>query len=160
MTSIVLSSCIQSAKDRTEQRTDSIETKNCADTLRLVMSSKSLTENNSTETETLRLPLDSIMVEMVNNTDSICVIGEAYTIEYQTDNSWTSLPVKQRGDGAVYAFPAIGYELPAHSSHHLSVHMLSDLYDFEPGHEYRIRKEYFFHDELNPHYVYGYFKME
>ena len=49
-----------------------------------------------------KLPLDSIVVEMVNNTDSTCVTGEAYTIEQRVNDVWTILPIKPRKDGAVY----------------------------------------------------------
>ena len=158
-----LASCSLSVKNgekETAQRTDSIEVVSNRDTLRLVISDKLITESDSIKAITLSLPLDSLIVELSNRTDSTCSTGEDYTIEQQAGSKWTPLPVKQREDGTVYAFPAIGYELPAHSSRYLSIHMLSDLYDLEPGKEYRIRKEYFINDERKTQYVYGYFKVE
>ena len=50
-------------------------------------------------------------IEIVNNTESTCITGEAYTIEQRVNDVWTILPIKPRKDGAVYAFNDIGYEL-------------------------------------------------
>ena len=130
------------------------------DTLRLFIRGKESAASNSAEPVRLKLPLDSVMVEMVNTTDSICLIGEDYIIEHQAGSKWIPLSVKQREDGAVYAFSAIGYEIAAHASRHFTIHIRPDMYDFEPGREYRIRKEYSINDERKPQYVYGYFKVE
>jgi hypothetical protein len=79
---------------------------------------------------------------MVNNTDITCVTGEWYTIEHRVNGKWETLSIKPRKDGAVYAFPSIGYELAAHASRHFTIHIRPDMYDFEQGRAYRIGKEY------------------
>jgi hypothetical protein len=48
-----------------------------ADTLRLVITDKHLSQTDSLIRRTLRLPLDSIVMEMMNNTDSTCVTSES-----------------------------------------------------------------------------------
>ena len=73
---------------------------------------------------------------MVNSTDMTCVTGEWYTIEHRVNGKWETLPIKPRKDGAVYAFPSIGYELTAHTSRHFTIHIQPDKYDFEPAVDY------------------------
>ena len=91
---------------------------------------------------------------MMNNTDSTCVTGEAYTIEQRVNGEWTVLPFKPRKDGAVYAFNDIGYELAPHSTRLFTIHVEPDKYDFERGREYRIVKEFFKSRPSNPQSVY------
>ena len=70
-----LASCKPSARQTTadaEQPTDSTEAVTSADTLRLVITDKHLSQTDSFTRRTLRLPLDSITVEIVNNTESTC----------------------------------------------------------------------------------------
>ena len=143
-----------------EQPTDSTEAVTSADTLRLVIADKSLSQTDSLIRRTLRLPLDSITVEIVNNTESTCITGEAYTIEQRVNDVWTILPIKPRKDGAVYAFNDIGYELAPHSTRLFTIHVDSDKYDFERGQEYRIVKELFKPRQSNPQSVYCYFTIE
>ena len=107
-----------------------------------------------------KLPLDTIAVEMVNNTDSTCMTGEAYTIEQRINKEWKALPIKPRKDGAVYAFNDIGYELAPHSTRLFTIHVDSDKYDFERGQEYRIVKEFFKKGKKVPQSVYCYFSFE
>ena len=137
-----------------EQPTDSTEAVTSADTLRLVIADKSLSQTDSFIRRTLKLPLDFIIVEMMNNTDSTCVTGEAYTIEQRVNGEWTVLPFKPRKDGAVYAFNDIGYELAPHSTRLFTIHVEPDKYDFERGREYRIVKEFFKSRPSNPQSVY------
>ena len=109
-----LASCKPSARQTTadaEQPTDSTEAVTSAAPLRMVITDKHLAQTDSLTRRTLRLPLDSITVEIVNNTESTCITGEAYTIEQRVNDVWTILPIKPRKDGAVYAFNDIGYEL-------------------------------------------------
>ena len=61
----------QTAADA-EQPTDSTEAVTSADTLRLVITDKHLAQTDSLIRRTLRLPLDSITVEIVNYTESTC----------------------------------------------------------------------------------------
>ena len=109
---IALTSCHQlSQRAEAEQSTDRTKVVTSADALRLVITDKHLAQTDSLTRRTLRLPLDSITVKMVNNTESTCITGEAYTIEQRVNDVWTILPIKPRKDGAVYAFNDIGYEL-------------------------------------------------
>ena len=143
-----------------EQTTDSTEAVTSADTLRLVITDKHLSQTDSLIRRTLRLPLDSITVKMVNNTESTCMTGEAYTIEQRVNDVWTILPIKPRKDGAVYAFNDIGYELAPHSTRLFTIHVEPDKYDFESGREYRIVKELSKSRQSNPQSVYCYFTIE
>ena len=142
-----LASCRPTAQQAlvdAEQTTDSTEAVTSAANLRLVITDKHLAQTNSLMRRTLRLPLDSITVEIVNYTESTCITGEAYTIEQQVNDEWTMLPIKPRKDGAVYAFNDIGYELAPHSTRLFTIHVEPDKYDFERGHCQRVlqgRKE-------------------
>ena len=107
ITALAFASCRQTARQTVAdvvQPTDSTEALTSADTLRLVITDKHLSQTDSLTRRTLRLPLDSITVEIVNYTESTCITGEAYTIEQQVNDEWTMLPIKPRKDGAVYAF--------------------------------------------------------
>lgn len=143
-----------------EQTTDSTETVTSADTLRIVIADKSLSQTDSLIRRTLKFPVDSIVVEMMNDTESTCITGEAYTIEQRVNDVWTILPIKPRKDGAVYAFNDIGYELASHSTRLFTIYVDSDKYDFERGKEYRIVKEFFKKGKKVPQSVYCYFKTE
>ena len=142
------------------QPTDSTEAVTSADTLRLVITDKSLSQTDSLIRRILKLPLDSIVVEMMNNTDNTCVTGEAYTIEQRVNGEWMVLSFKPRKDGTVYAFNDIGYELAPHSTRQFTIHVEPDKYDFERGQEYRIVKEFFKLGQNNPKSVYCYFIIE
>ena len=158
---IALTSCHQlSQRADAEQSTDRTKVVTSADTLCLVITDKHLSQTDSLIRRTLRLPLDSITVEIVNNTESTCITGEAYTIEQRVNDVWTILPIKPRKDGAVYAFNDIGYELASHSTRLFTIHVEPDKYDFERGQEYRIVKEFFKLGQNNPKSVYCYFTIE
>ena len=160
---LVFASCRPTARQAVAdvvQPTDSTEAVTSADTLRLVITDKSLSQTDSLIRRILKLPLDSIVVEMVNNTDSTCMTGEAYTIEQWVNDVWTILPIKPRKDGAVYAFNDIGYELAPHSTRLFTIHVEPDKYDFERGQEYRIVKEFFKKGKKVPQSVYCYFSFE
>ena len=131
---IALTSCHQlSQRAEAEQSTDRTKVVTSAVTLRLVITDKHLSQTDSLIRRTLRLPLDSITVEIVNNTESTCITGEAYTIEQRLNGEWMVQPFKPRKDGAVYAFNDIGYELAPHSTRLFTIHVDSDKYDFERG---------------------------
>ena len=160
---LAFASCRQTARQTVadaEQPTDSTEAVTSADTLRMVIIDKSISQTDSLIRRILKLPLDSIVVEMVNNTDSTCITGEAYTIEQRVNGEWTVLPIKPWKDGAVYAFNDIGYELAPHSTRLFTIHVDSDKYDFERGQEYRIVKEFFKKGKKVPQSVYCYFSFE
>ena len=157
ITALAFASCRQTARQTVadaEQPTDSTEAVTSADTLRLVIADKSLSQTNSLIRKILKLPLDSIVVEMMNNTDRTCMTGEAYTIEQRVNGEWTVLHIKPRKNGAVYAFNDIGYELAPHSTRLFTIHVEPDKYDFESGREYRIVKELSKSRQSNPQSVY------
>ena len=163
MFALAFASCRPTARQAVAdvvQPTDSTEAVTSADTLRLVITDKHLSQTDSLTRRTLRLPLDSITVEIVNNTESTCITGEAYTIEQRVNDVWTILPIKPRKDGAVYAFNDIGYELAPHSTRLFTIHVEPDKYDFERGREYRIVKELSKSRQSNPQSVYCYFTIE
>ena len=129
---IALTSCHQlSQRAEAEQSTDRTKVVTSAAPLRMVITDKHLSQTDSLIRRTLRLPLDSITVKMVNNTESTCITGEAYTIEQWVNDVWTILPIKPRKDGAVYAFNDIGYELAPHSTRLFTIYVDSDKYNFE-----------------------------
>ena len=84
----------------------------------------------------------AVVIEMVNSTDMTCVTGEWYTIEHRVNGKWETLSIKPRKDGLIYGFDDIGHELAGHTSRHFTIHIQPDMYDFEPGREYRIGKDY------------------
>ena len=143
-----------------EQPTDSTEAVTSAAPLRMVITDKHLAQTDSLTRRTLRLPLDSIVVEMMNNTDSTCVTSESYTIEQRLNDEWTVLSIKPKKDGAVYAFNDIGYELAPHSTRQFTIHVEPDKYDFERGQKYRIVKEFIKKGKKVPQSVYCYFSFE
>ena len=70
-----LASCKSSARQTAadaEQPTDSTEAVTSAAPLRMVITDKHLAQTDSLIRRTLRLPLDSITVEIVNYTESTC----------------------------------------------------------------------------------------
>ena len=161
LTAFSLASCHQSKQGAKEELlSDSIEVATNADTLRMVIRSEESAASDSAEPIRLKLPLDSVVIEMVNNTDMTCITGEWYTIEHRENGKWETLPIKPRKDGAVYAFPSIGYELTAHTSRHFTIHIQPDKYDFEQGRKYRIGKKYNVLGEKSPSIAYCYFKTE
>ena len=150
-----LASCRQSAqKAEAEQQADSTEAVTNADTLQLVIGGKESAASNSAAPVRLKLPLDSVVIEMVNSTDMTCVTGEWYTIEHRVNGKWETLPIKPRKDGLIYGFDDIGHELAAYTSRHFTIHIPPDMYDFEQGREYRIGKEYRVSGEKRPSIVY------
>ena len=142
------------------QPTDSTEAVISADTLRLIIADKSLSQTDSVIRRTLKLPLNSIVVEMMNNTDSTCVTSESYTIEQRLNDEWTVLSIKPKKDEAVYAFNDIGYERAPHSTRQFTIHVEPDKYDFEHGQEYRIVKGISISGQSNPQSVYCNFTIE
>ena len=160
---LVLVSCRPTARQTVAdvvQPTDSTDAVTSENTPRMLITDKSLSQTDSLIRRILKLPLDSIVVEMMNNTDYTCMTGEAYTIEQRVNGEWTVLPFKPRKDGAVYASNDIGYELAPHSTRLFTIHVEPDKYDFERGQEYRIVKELFKSKQSNPQSVYCYFTLK
>ena len=134
-------------------QSDSIEVAK-TDTLRLVITGEESAASDSTEPVRLKLPLDSIVIEMVNNADITCATGEWYTIEHRVNGKWETLHIKPRKDGLIYGFDDIGHELMAHASRHFTIHIQPDMYDFEHNKVYRIGKEYHVSGEKRSNIVY------
>lgn len=161
LAAVALASCRPSAqKAETERQASSTEVSGNADTLRLVIGGEESAVSDSAEPVRLKLPLDSVVIEMVNNTDMTCVTGEWYNIEHRVNGKWETLPIKPRNDGLIYGFDDIGHELAGHASRHFTIHIQPDMYDFEQGREYRIGKEYIVSGEKRPIIVYCYFTTE
>ena len=155
LAALSLASCRQSAqKAEAEQQADSTEAVTNADTLQLVIRGKESAASNSAAPVRQKLPLDSVVIEMVNSTDMTCVTGEWYTIEHRVNGKWETLPIKPRKDGLTYGFDDIGHELAGHTSRHFTIHILPDMYDFEQGREYRVGKEYRVSGEKRPSIVF------
>ena len=136
-----LASCRPTARQTVtdaEQPTDSTEALTSADTLRLVIADKNLSQTDTVIRRTLKLLVDSIVVEVINNTDSTCVTGETYAIEQRVNDVWTILHIKPRKDGAVYAFNDIGYELAPHSTRLFTIHVEPDKARTEISHRQRV----------------------
>ena len=153
-----IASCHQSKQGaKTELQLESIEVATNDDTLRLVIRGKEPLASDSAGPVRLKLPLDSVVIEMVNNTDMTCLTGEWYTIEHRVNGTWETLPIKPRKDGLLYGFNDIGYELAAHASRHFTIHIQPGMYDFEQGREYRIGKKYNVPGEKSPSIAYCYF---
>ena len=150
-----LTSCRPSAqKAEVERQARSTEVSANADILRLVIRGEESAASDSVYPVRLKFPLDSVVMEMVNNTDKACITGEWYTIEHWVNGKWETLPIKPRKDGLTYGFDDIGHELAGHTSRHFTIHIHPDMYDFEQGREYRIGKEYIVSGEKRPSIVY------
>ena len=70
---LVLASCRPTARQTVAdvvQPTDSTDAVTSENTLRMLITDKSLSQTDSLIRRILKLPLDSIVVEMMNNTDS------------------------------------------------------------------------------------------
>ena len=70
-----LASCRPTARQTVAdvvQPTDSTDAVTSENTLRMLITDKSLSQTDSLIRWTLKLPLDSIVVEMMNNTESTC----------------------------------------------------------------------------------------
>ncbi len=70
----------------------------------------------------LKIPVDSIVVEMINNADEEATFGEYYEIKKESNGKWMPLPYNDRiqkiieQDGVAMVFNAIGYPVRPHSS--------------------------------------------
>lgn len=68
------------------------------------------------EPDSLKIPVDSIIVEFTNNTDKEILFGEDYLIERDSAGTWIKIPVNPEYIGSDIIVNAIGYILPPHSS--------------------------------------------
>ena len=71
--------------------------------------------------DALKMPVDSIVVEMINHADNEATFGEWFRIEKYDNGRWNKIPYndrvqKQIDQGCELVFNAIGYVLPSHQS--------------------------------------------
>lgn len=90
------------------------------------MMQKSYATNNNLKMvvvnpDALKMPIDSIVVEMINNADEEATFGEWFRIEKYENDKWVDLQYNERirkilEDGSLYmVFNAIGYPVRPHS---------------------------------------------
>lgn len=87
------------------------------------------------------LPVNSVIIEIVNNSDTLCLTGEDNHLERKTDKGWERVPFRStwRGaDGKMYAYSIrdIGYGVLPGDTLKLTAPLVSDD-PLKPG-EYRI----------------------
>lgn len=71
--------------------------------------------------DALEMPVDSIVVEMINSADEEAIFGEWYNIEKKINGQWVNVTYnekvnKQIDNGIAIVFSAIAYILPPHQS--------------------------------------------
>lgn len=93
------------------------------------------------EPDSLRIPVDSIIIEFVNDTDKEILFGEDYLIERDNAGTWTKIRVNPEYIGSDIITHAIGYRLAPHSScrHTDKTRVYSKA--FSPG-KYRLSKSF------------------
>lgn len=66
----------------------------------------------------LKMPIDSIVVSINNNTDHELLFGEMYTLEKRSGDNWIPMPYNRKyEDGeAIQVFSAVGYLYAPHST--------------------------------------------
>lgn len=66
----------------------------------------------------LKIPVDSIVVAINNNTDHELLFGEMYTLEKRSEGNWIPMPYNRKyEDGKVeQVFSAVGYRYAPHST--------------------------------------------
>ena len=104
------------------QSTDSTEAVTSADTLRLVIADKSLSQTDSV-----------VQAKIINPTDYDVNYGQEYTIERETDGLWQQVPFPKN-----FGFTSVLSTVAAHDSATVYGHIR--LFHLSPGH-YRMSKE-------------------
>lgn len=91
----------------------------------------------------LKIPVDSLVVEIRNNTDKELLFGEKYTLEKQSDGKWIPMPYNRKyEDGeCVQVFTAIGYIYAPQSTHKNVIHTQPFSRKFDKG-IYRLTKDF------------------
>lgn len=96
--------------------------------------------------DALKMPVDSIVVEMINNADEVATYGEWYKLEKMVDGKWVNIAYndkikKQTDNGIAIVFSMIAYILPPHETHLYS--NPTKVYDelIVPG-KYRLSKTF------------------
>lgn len=94
----------------------------------------------------LKMPIDSIVVEMINNADEEATFGEWFRIEKYDNERWNKIPYndrvqKQIDQGCEMVFNDIGYILPSHQSRIYANHTKAYNETLVPG-RYRLSKTF------------------
>ena len=105
-----------------EQPTDSTVAVTNADTLRLVITDKSLSQTDSV-----------VQARIINSTDYDVNYGQEYTIERETDGHWQQVPFPKH-----FGFTSVLSTVAAHGSATVYGHI--GLLHLTPGH-YRLTKQ-------------------
>ena len=105
-----------------EQPTDSTETATSADTLRLVITDKSISRIDSV-----------VQARIINPNDYDVSYGQEYTIERETDGHWQQVPFPKN-----FGFTSVLSTVAAHGSATVYGHI--GLLHLTPGH-YRLTKQ-------------------
>ena len=120
-----LASCRPTARQTVadaEQPTDSTETVTSADTLRLVIAYKSLSQTDSV-----------VQARIINPNDYDVSYGQEYAIERETDGHWQQVPFPKN-----FGFASVLSTVAAHGSATVYGHI--GLLHLAPGH-YRLTKQ-------------------
>lgn len=91
----------------------------------------------------LKIPVDSIVVSIINNTDNQLMFGESYTLEKRSGDKWNPMPYNRKyEDGeCIQVFSAVGYLYAPHSTN-LNVNYTQPYsLKFEKG-IYRLTKDF------------------
>ena len=97
--------------------------------------------------ESLKMPVDSIVVKMINNADVEATFGEYFKIEKNSNGKWVRLPYNDRirklieQDGIEMVFNDIGYPVRPYSSRIYSNPTKAYNETLTPG-RYRISKTF------------------
>ena len=125
MFALAFASCRPSARQTVadaEQPTDSTETVTSADTLRLVIADKSLSQTDSV-----------VLARIINPNDYDVSYGQEYAIERETDGHWQQVPFPKD-----FGFASVLSTVAAHDSATVYGHI--GLLHLTPGH-YRLTKQ-------------------
>ena len=120
-----LASCKPSAQQTVadaEQPTDSTETVTSADTLRIVIADKNLSQTDSV-----------VLARIINPNDYDVNYGQEYTIERETEGHWQQIPFPKN-----FGFTSVLSTVAAHGSATVYGHI--GLLHLTPGH-YRLTKQ-------------------
>lgn len=96
--------------------------------------------------DSLKMPIDSIVVEMINNADEEAVFGEWFRIEKYENGKWSKVPYNRKiqeliDQGCDMVFNDIGYIIPPHRSQTYANPTKAYNENIIPG-RYRIAKSF------------------
>lgn len=112
--------------------------------------SKSNTVEIKIDSSDLRLPVSHINITMYNNTDTTCLTGKEYVVQYYdtTQMTWNDIRLNNN------TWEAIGYTIPPYSFHIFKIRLATKHFKYEKG-KYRIIKPAVLnHQKINPSCVF------